>query len=135
MTATINYLPVLEFVQGVGEDMVIAWQMTYKGAIGFFENASYKLSLANASGLSGIQFSSDRDSVNLIEVTSTIAGDESSDVIVNITLKAPWQSFYGMNGKRSGNLQIKRANGAIHDLALVQGTVAKRPTFSGPIPQ
>ena len=134
MTTVIGYLPVLEFSNGDGEDLLVAWQIRYADVADFFDGATYKLNLANAAGLSGIAFSSESD-VNQIQVTTIVDPDDSTKTLANITLKAPWRSLFGMAGKRSGNLQIKRFNGAIHDLALVQGLVAKRPTYSEPLPQ
>lgn len=133
MTTVVNYLPVLEFSNGNGEDLLVAWQIRYADAADFFDGATYKLTLANVSGTDGIEFSSESET-NKIQVTTIEDPDDSTKTLANITLKAPWRSMYGRNGKRSGNLQIKRFSGAIHDLALVQGLVASRPTFSEPLP-
>lgn len=122
-------LPMLEFSNGSTEDVRVAWQMIYEGVAGFFDDASYRLVLAPVRSIDGIAFSSEDDAANRIIVTTEPDEEVDGRTIVNITLQAPWRTVYGRSGAYSGNLQIKNSSG-IEDLAIVKGTIVKRPTLS-----
>lgn len=125
----VGTLPEFSFINGDGEDILVAWQMTFAGDAEYFTAAEYKLVLAAADARSGLEFLSAPGSDNLIMVD--VAADEhvEGQIDVTFTLRAPWRALFGRAGSYAGNLQIMNSTG-IADLATVKATVVKRPTYS-----
>lgn len=125
----VGSMPEFPFVNGDTEDVLVAWQMRYKDAPAFFAGKQYKLVLAPLRSNDGVAFSSTPGSTNLIQVAAIDDPDNAGQALVTFTLRAPWRTFNGRSGLHTGNLQLKNESG-ITDLAIVKGTIEKRPTQS-----